>query len=67
MNKQDLPRKGTITLEQRVALYVRIITENILPKRVLTEHTVALMRNKAPSAAELAALNSALAQLGWVK
>lgn len=67
VTKADLPKKGTITQEQRVALYVRIIQENLLPKGPLTEFTVNLIRAKAPSQAELDACNAALKQCGWEK
>lgn len=52
-----------MTHEERVELYVKIIKNGLsLP---LTEFKVNYMRNAAPSPPELAALNDALAQLGW--
>lgn len=49
--------------EARVALHVKIINTKF--KGPLNEFAVALMRNAAPTKAELEALNEALAQLGW--
>lgn len=54
----------TLTHVQRIELYVKLITERALP---LTPYKVALMRNAAPSQAELDALNSALQQLEWLQ
>lgn len=52
----------TLTHAERVALYVKIIESKQL---ALSDYTVALMRNGAPSKPELDALNLALVQLGW--
>lgn len=52
----------TLTHEERVALYVKIIEGK---KLTLSDFNVALMRNGAPSKVELDALNDALLQLGW--
>lgn len=65
MDANNLPRKGTITQEQRVELYVDIIRKRL--GGPLTDFNVALMRAKAPSAPELEALNLALKKLGWEK
>lgn len=59
--------KTPLTHAQRVALYVKIIQQNLLPKSPLTDFNVALMRNNARSQAEMDALNAALLQLGWQK
>ena len=58
--------KLTLTHEQRVELYVKII-ESGLKKVPLTDFSVAYMRAKAPSKPELNALNAALLQMGWEK
>lgn len=63
MDAQNLPRKGTITHDQRVALYVDIIKTRL--GGPLTDYNVALMRAKAPSQPELDALNDAIKQMGW--
>jgi hypothetical protein len=55
--------KLTLTHEQRVELYVKIIREKL--GGPLTDFNVALMRTKCPSQVELDALNAALLQLGW--
>lgn len=53
----------TLTHEERVKLYVKII-ETRAPKP-LTDFMVARMRNAAPSEPEMLALNEALVQVGW--
>lgn len=52
-----------MTHKERVELYVKIIKTKL--KLPLTEFKVNYMRNAAPTLHELAALNEALAQLGW--
>ena len=52
-----------MTHQERVELYVKIIKTKL--KLPLTEFKVNYMRNAAPTPHELAALNEALAQLGW--
>ena len=49
---------------QRVALYKKII---INKRVVLSDFTVALMRNATPSLVALEAVNTALKELGWQK
>lgn len=53
-----------LTHTERVALYKKIITDK---KVVLSDFTVALMRNAAPGQKELDATNDALLELGWQK
>lgn len=65
MDAQNLPKKGTLTHDQRVALYMDIIRTRM--PGPLTDYNVALMRAKAPSQPELDALNAALVKLGWQK
>lgn len=55
--------KKTMTHQERVALYVRIL-EAKMPKP-LTDFSVAYVRNAAPSREELSAINEALFQMGW--
>lgn len=56
-------KEHKMTHAERVQLYVKIINAKLtLP---LTEFKVNYMRNAAPTPHELAALNDALAQLGW--
>jgi hypothetical protein len=50
------------THKDRVALYKKIITDK---KVVLSDFTVALMRNAAPGQLELDAINDAVKELGW--
>lgn len=53
-----------MTHDQRVALYVRILTSKQV---LLTEFNVALIRNAAPNQQALDAANAALLQLGYTK
>ena len=56
--------KKPYTHEERVELYVKIITLK-LGAAGLTDFNVAYMRNAAPSKVEADALNDALLKLGW--
>jgi hypothetical protein len=57
----------TLTQEQRVELYVKILREKFIPKGHMNEFGVAYLRNAAPTQIEMDALNAALLQLGWQK
>jgi len=65
MHNHDMNTNTPLTPEQRVDLYVKIITEKM--KGTLTDFNVAYMRNQSPGQKELDALNGALVKLGWQK
>ncbi len=58
--------KKPYTHEERVDLYVKIITQK-MGAAGLTDFNVAYMRNAAPSKPQLDALNDALLKLGWTR
>lgn len=57
----------TLTQEQRIELYVKILKEKFIPKGLMNDFGIAYLRNAAPTAIELEALNTALTQCGWQK